>query len=77
MLQNHEKIIQRQKFQINNPSNYHGTHVCVFTRGGFPRCVDSPTIMHYISFQGDHKGSPLRVDSPNNYALRIMNYELP
>ena len=47
MLQNHEKIIQRQKFQINNPSNYHGTHVRVFTRGGFPRCVDSPTIMHY------------------------------
>ena len=34
--------------------NYHGTHVRVSTRGGFPRCVDSP----------------------NNYALRIMNYEL-
>ena len=40
---------------------------------------DSPDVwippqLCIIFLQGDHKGSPLRVDSPNNYALRIMNY---
>ena len=74
MLQNHEKIIQRQKFQINNPSNYHGKHVRA-SRGNEPQMCGFPHNYALYFIPGRPQGIAPTGGFPKQ--LRIMNYELP